>query len=212
MSLTELCADLDAWRYRCVLASIVDFYPARLADRNYSREMSPFAGSPYFDVERRFERSMQSPRPTASFTGVCARLLSMLKERNPAVCKRLLEERKFKLDPPWKVPLIKTGFGVALRTAHDVNVATPFDVELALAHFMFGPDLDQRIASSLGGGKVPRGCIESEFLEATIEFLPAAALVYSGSRRYSEPKDLEQTGFTFVNRGRAVDDGPDPRA
>lgn len=199
-SLPALCTDLDRWGYRCVLASMVDFYPERLSDRNHPRERSPFDGSPFFDTDRLFQRTAKSLRPAKRFKGVRARLLSMLQARDPAQYARLMTERGYEHATLWKVPLIRTGSGVSLETVHSVNIQPPFDVELALAHFKFGPDLDGRIADALISRSYFRGSIEYDFLKAVIDTVGSEPLVYDGSARYAGPASLEAAGLCFVTR------------
>lgn len=199
-SLPALYVDLERWGYRCVLASMVDFYPERLADRNHPRDRSPFDGSPFFDTDRLFQRSARSLRPVKRFKGVRARLLSMLQARAPAQYRRLTSERGYEHATLWKIPLIRTGSGVSLETVHSVNIQPPFDVELALAHFKFGPDLDGRIADALLSRSYFQGSIEYDFLKAAVDTLSNESLVFGGSARYAGPASLESAGFCFVTR------------
>ncbi|MDO8419516.1 MAG: glycosyltransferase family 2 protein [Rubrivivax sp.] len=205
--LQPMYAHLDALGHRCVLASMVDFYPERLADRGYSRTLSPFEGSRHFDVDRAFDRSFLSPRPRQRHKGVRARLLSMIEARDRAVFEQLVHGKNYRTPALWKVPLIKVGSGVALESVHDVNVQPPFDIELALAHFKFGPDLDERIAGALLSRSYFRGSIEYEFLRAAIDVLEGESLVCPGTMAYAGPQSLEQAGFVLVDRW-----GADPAA
>lgn len=199
-TLQQLFVHLDALGHRCVFASMVDFYPERLADRNHARELSPFAGSGYFDADRPFERSWSSTRPRARLKGIRARLLAMLEAKDPAAYERIVVKQDYRLTSLWKVPLIKTGCGVALEAVHEVNVQPPFDIELALAHFKFGPDLDGRIASALVKRDYFRSSIEYQFLKAALDALDAESLVCPSSRLYAGPRSLEAAGFVLVDK------------
>lgn len=198
--LQQMYGHLDAHGHRCVLASMVDFYPERLADRGYSQALSPFEGSRHFDVDRTFDRSFLSPRPRQRHKGVRARLLSMIEARDRAMFERLVQTRKYRTPALWKVPLIKGGSGVALESVHDVNVQPPFDIELALAHLKFGPDLDVRSAGALLSRSYFRGSIEYEFLRAAVDVLEDESLVCPATMVYAGPHSLEQAGFVFVDR------------
>lgn len=199
-SLRPLYADLERWGYRCVLASMVDFYPERLADRNQPREQSPFVTSPYFDIERPFLRSARNPRPVKREKGVRARLFAMLQERDPAACARLTAEFGYEITTLWKVPLIRTRSGVTLESVHNVSVQPPMDVELALAHFKFGPDLDARIAGALLSRNYWGASMEYEFLKAAIDTLSTESLIFPGSARYEGPGSLHAAGLCFAIR------------
>lgn len=204
-TLRQLFAHLDERGHRCVLASMVDFYPQRLAHRNYGHALSPFDGSRHFDVDRTFARSLRTPRPASRFKGVRARLLAMLKERHPGLHGHLVDGRNYTPASLWKVPLIKTGCGVTLESVHEVNVQPPFDIELALAHFKFGPDLDGRIADALISRSYFRSSQEYEFLKVAIDVLATESLVYPGSMEYLGPQSLEAAGFVFVSDRSDVD-------
>lgn len=199
-TLQQLFVHLDALGHRCVFASMVDFYPERLADRNHARERSPFTCSTYFDADRPFERSWSSPRPRVRFRGIRARLLAMLEAKDPAAYERIVVKQGYRLTSLWKVPLIKTGSGVALEAVHEVNVQPPFDIELALAHFKFGPDLDGRVASALVKRDYFRSSIEYQFLKAVLDTLGGESLVCPGSRLYTGPRSLEEAGFILVDQ------------
>ena len=212
-TMAELQQYLDARRHRCVFASMVDFYPDRLADRNHPQGMSPFDGSPNFDLDRAFERSWNSPRPRSRFKGVRARLLAMLEQRDRDAFDRIVKERQYRMTSLWKVPLIKVGCGVTLEAVHEVNVQPPFDIEVALAHFKFGPDLDARIASALVSRSYFNASVEYEFLKAAVAALEFEPLVYPGSMRYAGPGSLQEAGFVFVSsqasQGTAARGGPE---
>lgn len=207
-SLPQLAAHLDSLGHRCVMASMVDFYPARLADRNHAPGMSPFEGSRHFDMDRTFDRSPRSPRPQARFKGVRARMLSMLKERDAGRYLQLTQDRSYKTTSLWKVPLIKTASGVTLESVHEVNIQPPFDIEVALAHFKFGPDLDAKIASALVRRSYFRASIEYEFLKASIDVLEQETLVYPGTAVYRGPESLQAAGFAFAGARLAPELAP----
>jgi hypothetical protein len=173
---------------------------ATWVNANHPRDRSPFDGSPFFDTDRLFQRSDKGVRPVMRFKGVRARLLSMLQARDPAQYLRLTAERGYECATLWKIPLIRTGSGVTLETVHSVNIQPPIDVELALAHFKFGPDLDGRIADALLSRNCYRGSIEYDFLKAAVDVLSTELLVFGGSARYAGPTSLESAGLCFVAR------------
>lgn len=195
--LADLYAYLDARQYTCVLASMVDFYPRRLRDRGHSASLSPFQGSPYFDAERSFVRDRATGRISKVFGGIRPRLQKWLEARDPAQYEAIYKDRGYRMAALWKTPLIKTGAGVYLKNAHSVNVVPPLDIELALAHFKFGPDLDAKIAYGLALRRHYLGSIEYRFLDAVCQRFDDDELLSESSRSYSGALSLEEAGFTF---------------
>ena len=98
----------------------------------------------------------------------------------------------------WKTPLIKTGSGVFLVNSHSVNVTPPLDIELALAHFKFGPDLDAKVAEALADRNYYLGSIEYRFLAEAIRRFDGDDLLGERSRRFDGARSLADAGFIVM--------------
>ncbi|MBI1182055.1 MAG: hypothetical protein GC201_16035 [Alphaproteobacteria bacterium] len=179
----------------CVFGTMVDAYPATLAERAYGSDRSPFEGAPYFDADRGFRRRPDSPEAEKVFEGVRARLIAMLKREDPETYHAIFGGRGYLMPALFKVPLVKTGRGIVRRNAHAVNRVPPFDVEVALAHFKFGPDLDAKIADALATRAHYLESIEYEFLHAVTERFGAVDIRCDRTRRFDEPGALAAAGM-----------------
>lgn len=195
--LAELYAWLDRRQDHCVLASMVDFYPRRLRDRHADPERSPFDRCPWFDADRGFVRQPDG-RIDKTAGGVRWRLQALLRERDPAAHAAIYKGRGYQMAALWKTPLVRTGAGVVRVSSHSVNVTPPPDVELALAHFKFGPDLDGRIADALARRNYYLGSIEYRFLDAVLRRFEDEDLLCARSRRYQGAASLAEAGFIVM--------------
>ena len=193
----ELYGHLERQQHRCVLAGMVDFYPARLRDRHAARDVSPFDACPYFDAERSFVRPADDGPMQKRAGGVRARLQARLRERDPAQYAAIYQDRGYAMAAMWKTPLIKTGIGVFLKNSHTSNVNPPRDIELALAHFKFGRDLDAKIANALASKSYFLGSIEYRFLAAALQHFEDDDLRGPQSRRFSGAQSLHDAGLLF---------------
>ncbi|MBI5276959.1 MAG: glycosyltransferase family 2 protein [Burkholderiales bacterium] len=195
-SVADFQQALDRRGFDCVFGTMVDAYPATLAQRNYAPALSPFEGSPYFDIERGFRRQLHTPAPEKVLASVRGRLINRLRQADPAAWRKIFAGVGYLMPALSKVPFVKTGCGITRNNSHVVNRQPPFGVEVALAHFKFGPDLDGKIAQAIQGGHHYLGSIEYRFLRAAVRALGNEDLRYPGTRDLREPLALEAAGFT----------------
>lgn len=185
---------LDALGHDCVFGTMVDAHPATLAERNYDPSISPFMGSPYFDIQRGFRRRLQGS-PEKTLNGVRGRLVDLLRRRHPDEHRAIFGGRGYLMPALHKVPMVKTGRGITRFNAHTVNRQPPVGVEIALAHFKFGPDLDAKVRDALAVRQHYLQSIEYLFLDAALRLLAAEDLRYEGTRRFDEPGALAAAGL-----------------
>jgi hypothetical protein len=75
-----------------------------------------------------------------------------------------------------------------------VDRQPPFDVEVALLHFKFGPDLDGKVRQALRSGSHCLQSMEYRFLDAALRLLEHEDLRGPGTRRLDEPGALQRAG------------------
>jgi|SRR5579871_586481 len=213
-SLPEFIDALEAAGQLYATAPMVDFYGETLDDRNYSRDLSPFAGNPYFDAGPYYYWT-GAIWPFRLSGGIRFRLLKMLCERHIDCVIDLYGGTLPPLSKSWKVPLLKHGCGVVRKGDHEVSAAPQAsDLSAALAHFKFYPDLDAKIASALHEKQYYAGSIEYSFLKATIELFGGETLLGPETRRFDGPASLEQAGLlgtaamATLRNARSSLDGP----
>jgi hypothetical protein len=188
---------LEARNLSCALAAMIDFYPERLSQRFYD-PLPPLAGSPWFDRQPGFVRTVDQIAPITTRRGVRARLLRMLANRHPQTFRKLYGNLGYRFAKSWKVPLLKTGAGIQRLDPHMVDVQPPFDIQLGLAHFKFYPGLDRRIGEALERRAHFLGAIEYEFLQAAVALFADEPLICHQSREYSSPRDLQAAGLIWA--------------
>ena len=143
-SVGHLMVDLSESGVNALLASLVDFYPAKYADlrnkRDFSVASAMFAAHPFFDAR---------PIVDVTATGV-PRPLRASKMRNEivkaglslerGVYKRFLERWRRAARPnqlSYKTPILRHGESVYYKNAHATNVPAPRNRLLAVVHFVF---------------------------------------------------------------------------
>jgi Glycosyl transferase family 2 len=188
---------LEQRKLSCALAPMVDFYPQRLSERFYD-PLPPLVGSRWFDRDPGFVRIPGRPNPKMVLAGIRARLLVMLTKGYPHRIKEIYGDKPYRIAKLWKVPLLKTGEGIARPNAHDVSVEPPDEVQLALAHFKFFPELDLRVQEALSRDGHFQGGVEYRFLQAVLELFPDEELVCPASVEYRSPDDLERVGLIWA--------------
>jgi hypothetical protein len=199
-SLPDVIAFLEARGEKSVLAPMVDLYPATLAERNFERSLGPFEGREWwFDRDPAFSLSPAGrvePRPG----GIRHRLLRMLFDRDPAEFQEyfLRDGGKLSYTKLWKVPLLKTGHGIARTNTHSINAPVPADIRLGIAHFKFYPDLDRKIEDALATNGYARGSFEYRVLDFAIRAIPDQSLLFERSMRFRSPQDLERERLMFA--------------
>jgi hypothetical protein len=194
--LVELTRHLDQRSALFATAPMVDFYGATLADRAYPRSLSPFEGAPYFDAGPYYAWTGET-HPQRFVAGVRFRLMAALRHRFPQAFASI-----YNGDPTpaalWKTPLLKHGLGVTRLGDHGVRAIPTGDVEIALAHFKFYPDLDAKIRSALSEGQYYNASMEYRFLEAATRLMGDDSLIAGMTRRFTGPQSLEDAGLIRV--------------
>jgi hypothetical protein len=176
-------------------APMVDFYPPRLRDRNFDRDLDPFLGCPYFDVGPYYQWTPERLDPDQLFRGVRARLLQMLAEADLQTLRQAYGKHPMTLAKNWKVPLLKHGQGIRYVNDHEISVHPAPGIQGCLAHFKFCPNLDEKIAFALSSGAYYNASMEYRFLAATIERLEERSLLAPESMKYCGPESLVAAGL-----------------
>jgi hypothetical protein len=171
-------------------APMVDMYPQCLALRNYPMSISPFQVSIFFDAGPYYVWEVGKLAPKVSHGGVRHRLHHMLSQRFPAELKSIYEARGVAPLLIFKVPLLRHGVGIARNGAHKINISPTQANAVALAHYKFLPDLDQKIATAVSERQYFAGSVEYRVLELATAKLAFESLVYSRSRHFTGPDSL----------------------
>jgi hypothetical protein len=191
---------LDERGHDCVFGTMVDAYPATLSERNRSTDLSPFDLMPYFDADRGFRRRPEANEPEKVFAGVRARLIAALKHAAPDVHAAIFGGRDYLMPALFKVPLVRTGRGIRRLNAHTIDRQPPFDVEVALAHFKLGPDLDSKIQEALATRTHYLQSIEYAYLAEVTARFPDLDLRCARTRRFDVPVVLAEAGMVVWTR------------
>ena len=198
-TITAVADYLDHRSLKCAFAAMLDFYPERLSARSFD-PLPPFEGSPWLDRDPGFRRRPNKAQPAMVPAGVRVRLLQLLSERHPERIKQIFRtNHPYRYAKLWKVPLLKTGSGIRRPEPHNVSIAPPMGLQLALAHFKFYPATDKKVAEALERRTHYLGALEYEFLQAVLELFPDEPLVNKRSLRYRTPADLEDAGLIWAD-------------
>jgi hypothetical protein len=196
--LPAFIGSLERVGQRYATAPMVDLYGETLDQRNYPRNLEPFAGNPYFDVGPYYYWT-GSVFPFRLSGGVRLRLLRMLCEQHVDRVADIFGATMPPLGKSWKVPLLKHGHGVVRRGDHEINLPPrATDLSPALAHFKFYPDLDAKIDNALREKQYYGGSVEYSFLKAAIELFGGETLIGPETRRFEGPESLERAGLLIA--------------
>jgi hypothetical protein len=213
-NLAALFESLRRHSIDCVVASLVEFYPASVRDLKGSPHPRSFRDLvdlyPYFDAvplvkfrpgippkringsaSKRLFRSygITLPRPTSRFT--------------PRWLDHLLPKRAGK-SATMKTPVVRWRKGVWISDTHRSNVRPSDDVLLAFAHFKFTHKLAQKTEEALRlrsyAGKSEKYELYSDLMTQMLN----ADAGFSGpdSRRYTGPADFSGTGLVKWGLGQ----------
>lgn len=197
-NIDELTEYLEIRTLKCVQAPMIDFYPARLSERMFG-DKSPFEGAPWFDPDPLFVRPFPQVRPTPLAHGVRLRLAKMLAERHPARLQAIVGSNPRRAVQMVKVPLLKTGSGIARTTPHHVDVPPPMGIQVALAHFKFFPGSDDKVTDAIERNTHFRDAIAYKLMQANFEELNDEPLVTDRSVRYQGPASVEAAGLMWAD-------------
>lgn len=188
-TLQEFARYLEMQKQYYTVASMVDFYPATLKDRNFDRNITPFEGAPYFDLGPYFHYDDDLvPKPLRA--GIRYRLLKQLIDESPQLTKQIYGNHPRSLAKLWKIPLIKHGEGIERINDHEITLKPKTDVMASLAHFKFTPDLDKKITWALDSKSYYNQSIEYRFLEAVIKQFDQQSLLNEKTCRYENVESL----------------------
>jgi len=171
-------------------APMVDMYPQCLALRNYPTTISPFRMSIFFDAGPYYVWENGRLAPKISHGGVRHRLHHLLSQRFPSELKSIYEFRGVAPLLIFKVPLLRHGVGIARNGAHKISISPNQANAVALAHYKFLPDLDQKIATAVSEQQYFAGSVEYRVLELATAKLAFEPLVYSRSRQFTGTDSL----------------------
>lgn len=179
-----------------VFASMVDFYPRRLRERNYDPAVDPFQACPYFDEGPYHALDVASGRILQKKFGVRRRLLQFLQRSFPDEMKALeAGPRDYAGALEYKFPIMKSS-GTRQRVAdHYISGVPSIRNACTIAHFKFYPELDGKVRTALTEGQYYKGSVEYRMLDFALRRLGDADLVTAVSRRYTSPADLVAAGF-----------------
>ncbi len=194
----ELVRFLDAQGAVCAAASLVDFYPAQLADRAHARDLPPLGAKRYFDKTALFDWPAGALSPSQHEAGLRARLRDRLAQEHAAEYRRLFGEAGAALALTWKVPLLRCDSGARVWNQHDGNVAPPAALRLAFAHCKFTPDLDAKISHALTSRAYFDSSAEYVFLDAVLRHYENLPLVGPESVEFENAASLESAGHMFA--------------
>lgn len=193
-TLPQFCAELDRRQYLCATAAMVDFYPARLSQRNHAMTVDPFAANPFFDVGPLYDWEPGALRPKMRSSGIRYRLMSMLHRRAPDQFWGIYGKSGL-VALTFKVPLLKRALGVIPNGDHDLTLAPQLDLSLVFAHFKFYPGLDGKIARAIQKAQYWSGSLDYKMLKAAIELFNEETLVSPQSRIFLTPSSLLENGY-----------------
>jgi hypothetical protein len=186
-SIGELTDHLSRVGQFYLTAPMVDFYPPTLNGRNHAHGLSPFEGSPHFDVGPYYDWIGPScvPRPA----GIRYRLQKLLQALSPAEYRAIYGDS---LAGPinWKAPLLKNGQGIYRIGDHELNIAPSDRIAGVLAHFKFCPGLDDKVARALGEGQYTQGSLHYRFIDAALRRLGDTPLACDLTRTFDGPQAL----------------------
>jgi hypothetical protein len=198
---------LERNRIACVAASLVDFYPLRLADLDLTIRARSFAELldryPYYDATPLVEL-VQDDWPKPLGEGASKRLFREHGIKDvPSVLSNLptAVARFLPLPTPrsaWlKTPLIKWQEGTWLDGSHNANVPPTHRVLLSMAHFKFTFDLERRTQRALERKSHSRGGRKYLHYQLLLERMRRRGTDFTGSDtvRYSTPDALAAQGL-----------------
>jgi hypothetical protein len=196
-TIPKLVEYLDSRGHGSALASMIDFYPRTLAERNHARTVSPFEASPFFDLSKGFVRNAAGEIEKAP-GGIRWRLQEWLRSERPEVHQRIYAGQGYERASSWKTPFVKVGRGTWMINSHSTNTTPPMDLELALAHFKFHPDIDRTVADALATNSHYLQSIEYHFMKAALAAFGDRDLLCGDTRRFEGPASLEAAGLSWI--------------
>lgn len=168
-------------------ASMIDFYPRTLANRNFALDINPFQACPYFD-QGPYHSLDRTKGIVTQNVGVRGRMLRYLKAKYPKEMEKMgIETYPGVLN--FKFPLMKATDEIQRRGCHMISGNSEYH-RCALAHFKFYPGLDEKVALAISEGNYFRLSAEYKFLSLALSTIGNEDLTIEKSAIYREPADL----------------------
>jgi hypothetical protein len=207
-----MAAYLEARGARCVVASLVDFYPANL--RQWRSGNAPLtlhdllADTGYFDAEPVIALTGESTQGARRVgDGASVRLFKQhgiadrhsLLDRLPRPLRQL-----FRIRYPGaaikKQPLIHWGKDMELVGSHHTTAQAPADVMLTLAHFKFTSNLSRRAVEALEWKSYSRNSLKYDHYMQVLDKVAASggSLLGPTSKHFAGINDLIEAGVMIV--------------
>ena len=198
-NIIELVGYMEGQDNICASASLVDFYPERLAKRLYPRNLPPQSQCRYFDKGKLFDWTPGESKPQPRFSGVRARLHRLLKQNHEEEYNRIFEAERTGLAKSWKVPLLRCGTNAVLLNQHDGAMAPPDNIRLTLGYYKFTPDLDSKIFDAPSSETHHSDSVEYDFLKSALQHFEDLSLLGPESVEFEDVSSLESAGHVFLN-------------
>ena len=198
-TVSQFCSALEQRGVVHCSAPMVDFYPERLAQRNFDPSLSPFEACPWFDEGPYYQWEAPNLVPNIITSGVRERITRHLAAGWPGEWQAVVGPN-YAYAPPkcWKVPLIRHGHGVRRVMIHEATITPPADVCAALAHFKFYPGIDTKMEQALERQEYYRGALEYRILEFAFRQIAEVSLQGSTSKLWQGARSLEQAKLLLM--------------
>lgn len=210
-SLGELIDLLARHQVASVAASLVDFFPATLAEMEQPREFptgeAMLDAHPYFDAVPIVGWKAGKPGVQRLNESATARLFRQHGVRKvpeamagtPRWLHRLLPYR-YPETSVLKMPIVRWDPGIEYVNSHRTNVPPSDQVLVGLAHLKFTHDLARRIDYAIRSQAYVRGSRKYQWYVELLQSMRAGDGVFLGpdSRRYRSPADLRAAGLTCI--------------
>ena len=195
-----------------VASTLVDFFPATLAEMRQPREFPSAAAMleahPYFDAVPLLERRPGAPGFRRNDYSATARLFRKHRVKTvpefmlgaPRWLNRVLPFR-YPSTSVSKMPLVRWDPGVEYVNSHRTNVPPSDKVLLGLAHLKFTYDLARRLEYALDSKVYVRGSRKYLWYVELLRSMSSADGSFLGpeSRRYTGPADFAEAGLTALD-------------
>lgn len=189
--LEEYTAFLERRKAGYCFASMVDFYPRKLAERNFDPQVNPFLGCPYFDEGPYHAIDHDLGSLVIRSAGVRGRMLNQMLKDYPVEMKDMGVGPDMYLGAlNYKFPIMKSSEKLQRVGDHRISKLTTIGHACAIAHFKFYPELDEKVATAMAEGQYFAGSVEYKFLNFVLEKLNTANLLCRKSRKYLSPEDM----------------------
>jgi hypothetical protein len=202
VDLKALCAAIEREGGGSAVAAMVDLYPETLNLRNYPYSLNPFAMNRYFDRGPFFHWRQGDLEPARRHDGVRYRLADMLFEHHRADYIAIYGENRHIGAKLWKVPLVNHSSAIRPVGDHELNEPPFLGVQMALAHFKFAPNLDQKIEYALASKAYFKASREYRLLERVVHYFSNVPLLCERTCVLTTVHDLERANLLYPLGGQ----------